>query len=122
MISLPSCIALSRSGKTGQFLISLHVRRQTPDNGRTTDMKTNVCYEIHSKRGHVRLTDDKVDVRDALNKNLMVVEVQEMTMYLTDSIVKTSVCLFVDVCILFDFSFSLFKPSFHNMPPCWKTL
>ena len=61
-----------------------------PDNN-YTDMKTKTYYEIHSVRGHVRLTDDKIDVREALNKNLMVVEVQEMTMYLTDSIIKTSV-------------------------------
>ena len=54
-------------------------------------MKTKTYYEIHSVRGHVKITDDKIDVREALNKNLMVVEVQEMTMYLTDSVVKTSV-------------------------------
>ena len=54
-------------------------------------MQTKIYYEIHSVRGHVRLTDDKVDVREALNKNLMVIEVQEMAMYLTDVVVRTMV-------------------------------
>ena len=61
-----------------------------PDNSHT-NMKTNIYYEIHSKRGHIRLTDDKIDVREALNKHLMVVEVQEIKFYLSDAIVKTSV-------------------------------
>ena len=54
-------------------------------------MQTKVYYEIHSKRGHVRLTDDKIDVREALDKNLMVVEVQEIAFYLSDAVVRTSV-------------------------------
>jgi hypothetical protein len=54
-------------------------------------MTTKIYYEVHSKRGHVKLTDDKIDVREALNKSLMVIEVQEMAMYLTDVVVRTSV-------------------------------
>jgi len=54
-------------------------------------MKTKTYYEVHSKKGHVKITDDKIDVREALNKNLMVIEVQEMAMYLTDVVVRTMV-------------------------------
>jgi hypothetical protein len=54
-------------------------------------MKTKTYYEIHSVRGHIRLTDDKIDVREALNQNLMVVEVQEIKFYLSDAVVKTAV-------------------------------
>jgi hypothetical protein len=54
-------------------------------------MTTKTYYEVHSKRGHIRTTDDKTDVREALNKNLMVVEVKEMAMYLTDVVVRTMV-------------------------------
>ena len=54
-------------------------------------MKTNIYYEIHSKRGHISLTDEKIDVREALDKNLMVIEVQEIKFYLSDAVVKTSV-------------------------------
>jgi len=61
-----------------------------PDNNHT-DMKTKTYYEIHSVRGHVKITDDKIDVREALNKNLLVIEVQEMAMYLTDVVVRTMV-------------------------------
>jgi len=54
-------------------------------------MKTKTYYEVHSKRGHIKITDDKIDVREALNKNLVVVEVQEMAMYLMDVVVRTMV-------------------------------
>jgi hypothetical protein len=54
-------------------------------------VKTRVYYEVHTKRGHIRTTDDKIDVREALNKNLMVIEVQETAFYLSDAVVKTSV-------------------------------
>ena len=54
-------------------------------------MQTKIYYEIHSKRGHIRLTDDKIDVREALDKNLMVVEVQETAFYLSEAVVRTSV-------------------------------
>ena len=54
-------------------------------------MKTKTYYEVHSKRGHIRTIDDKIDVREALNKNLMVIEVKEMAMYLTDVVVRTMV-------------------------------
>jgi len=54
-------------------------------------MTTRIYYEVHSKRGHIRLTDDKNDVREALDKNLMVVEVQETAFYLSDAVVRTSV-------------------------------
>jgi hypothetical protein len=54
-------------------------------------MTIKTYYEIHSKRGHIKITDDKIDVRDALNKNLIVVEVQEMALYQTDVVVRTSV-------------------------------
>ena len=54
-------------------------------------MKTKTYYEIHSVREHVKITDDKIDVREALNKKLMVIEVQEMAMYLTDVVVRTMV-------------------------------
>jgi len=54
-------------------------------------MQTKIYYEVHSKRGHIRTTDDKIDVREALDKKLMVVEVQEITFYLSDAVVKTSV-------------------------------
>ena len=54
-------------------------------------MQTKIYYEIHSKRGHIKLTDDKIDVREALNKNLIVIEVQEMALYPTDVVVRTSV-------------------------------
>jgi hypothetical protein len=54
-------------------------------------MSTKIYYEVHSKRGHVSITDNKVDVREALDKNLIVIEVQEMALYLTDVVVRTSV-------------------------------
>jgi hypothetical protein len=54
-------------------------------------MTVKTYYEIHSKRGHLKITDDKIDVRDALNKSLIVVEVQEMALYQTDVVVRTSV-------------------------------
>jgi len=47
-------------------------------------------YEIHSKKGHVKLTDDKIDVREALIKNLIVVEVHETAMYLKEVVVRTT--------------------------------
>jgi hypothetical protein len=52
-------------------------------------VKTRIYYEIHSKRGHVKTTDDKIDVREALDKNLLVVEVQETAFYLKEAVVKT---------------------------------
>jgi hypothetical protein len=54
-------------------------------------MKTKTYYEVHSKRGHVSTTDDKMDVREALDKNLIVIEVQETVFYLTEAVVRTTV-------------------------------
>jgi hypothetical protein len=59
-------------------------------NGEDT-VKTKIYYEIHSKRGHVSTTDDKIDVREALDKNLIVIEIQETAFYLTEAVVKTSI-------------------------------
>ena len=72
---------------------SFNVLTLMPDNASRGEgaMQTKVYYEIHSKRGHIRLTDDKIDVREALDKNLMVVEVQEIAFYLSDAVVRTSV-------------------------------
>jgi hypothetical protein len=50
-----------------------------------------VILMFYADRGHIRSTDDTIDVREALNKNLMVIEVQEMAMYLTDVVVRTMV-------------------------------
>jgi len=78
---------------TGTFTESLNVSSPLPDNtGRREDtVKTRIYYEVHSKRGYVKLTDDKIDIREALDKNLMVIEVQETAFYLTEAVVKTSV-------------------------------
>jgi hypothetical protein len=54
-------------------------------------MKTKTYYEVHSKRGHVSTTDDEFDVREALAKKLIVIEVQESTFYLTEAVVRTTV-------------------------------
>ena len=54
-------------------------------------MRTKTYYEVHSKRGHVSITDDKIEVREALDKDLIVIEVQETVFYLTEAVVKTSV-------------------------------
>ena len=61
-----------------------------PDNTHVS-MKTKTYYEVHSKRGHVSITDDKIDVHEALEKNLIVIEVQETAFYLTEAVVRTTV-------------------------------
>jgi hypothetical protein len=82
---------LSRGGNGFSPLpLFLIISLPFPDND-IVDTKTKTYYEIHSKRGHVSTTEDEYGVREALAKNLLVVEVQEMALYLAGAIVRTSV-------------------------------
>ncbi|MDR0328929.1 MAG: hypothetical protein LBI05_11600 [Planctomycetaceae bacterium] len=63
-----------------RLMESLNGLPPIPDStvGRDT-VKTRIYYEIHTQRRHIRTTDDKIDVREALDKNLMVIEVRIIT-------------------------------------------
>jgi hypothetical protein len=54
-------------------------------------MKTKIYYEIHSTKGYVKQTSDTDDVKKALSKNLIVIEVQETVFYITEAVIKTTV-------------------------------
>ena len=80
----------NRGGSPPIVELGLNVLLPIPDNP-DVDTETKLYYEVHSKRGHIKLTDDKIDVREALDKKLMVVEVQEIAFYLSDAVVRTLV-------------------------------